>query len=109
MIKTTLKPVFQMHRFYCKTFAFYPFLTQFFQNLLILSESIESIMTTVSSIQIRPKTKEALKKIGKLGDTYNDVIDQLIEEHLIHKSKLQLDGDIRQWKKRASKSILKGL
>ena len=56
-------------------------------------------MTEVSSIQIRPETKEALKKIGKMGDTYNDVIDQLIEEHLIHKSKLQLDGDIRQWKK----------
>ena len=56
-------------------------------------------MTAVSSIQIRPETKDALKKIGKMGDTYNDVIDQLIEEHLIHKSKLQLDGDIRQWKK----------
>jgi hypothetical protein len=62
-------------------------------------ESIESIMAAVSSIQIRPETKEALKKIGKMGDTYNDVIDQLIEEHFIHKSKLQLDGDIRQWKK----------
>ena len=56
-------------------------------------------MAEVSSIQVRPETKEALKKIGKMGDTYNDVIDQLIEEHLIHKSKLQLDEDIRQWKK----------
>jgi hypothetical protein len=62
-------------------------------------EYIESIMATVSSIQIKPETKEALKKIGKMGDTYNDVIDQLIEEHFIHKSKLQLDGDIRQWKR----------
>ena len=36
-------------------------------------------MTEYTTIRIRTETKESLKDIGKMRDTYSDVIDQLID------------------------------
>lgn len=39
-------------------------------------------MATETSLRIRKSTLVQLKKIGKMGESYNDVIDELIKEKL---------------------------
>lgn len=57
-------------------------------NIII---TIVKIMTETTTIQITIETREALKKIGSMGDDYNKVIKKLIEEHNEHVYKLKID------------------
>ena len=38
-------------------------------------------MTKLTTIRIDTETREGLKDIGKKGDTYNDIIHNLIDMH----------------------------
>lgn len=42
-------------------------------------------MSETTTIQITKKTRDELRKIGKMGDDYNKVINDLIIEHNINK------------------------
>jgi len=37
-------------------------------------------MKNITTIQISTETRDALKKYGKKGDTYDDIISRLIEK-----------------------------
>jgi len=39
------------------------------------------IMTATTTIQVKTTTRNALRKIGSMGDDYNTVIERLIIEH----------------------------
>jgi hypothetical protein len=43
--------------------------------------AIAPIMPETTTIQITKQTREELRKIGKMGDDYNKVINDLIIEH----------------------------
>lgn len=48
-------------------------------------------MGETTTIQISTRTRDELKQIGSMGDDYNKVIQQLIEEHKEHEYKLKID------------------
>jgi hypothetical protein len=47
--------------------------------------AIVNIMSETTTIQITKKTRDKLRKIGKMGDDYNKVTNDLIIEHNINK------------------------
>ena len=42
-------------------------------------------MSEITTIQVGKKTADDLKKIGTMGQTYDDVINELIAEHVENK------------------------
>lgn len=42
------------------------------------------------SIKIKPETKQKLKELGKMGDSYTKIIEQLLEEHNQKKVKTKI-------------------
>lgn len=48
-------------------------------------------MSETTTIQVTRQTRDELKKIGSMGDDYNDVIEKLIREYREHQYRLNVD------------------
>ncbi|WP_410507505.1 hypothetical protein RSJ42_11880 [Methanosarcina hadiensis] len=56
-------------------------------------------MPETTTIQITTETRDELRSIGRMGDDYNKVIRQLIEEHKEHLYRLNIDRIAEEAKK----------
>lgn len=56
-------------------------------------------MSETTTIQITTETRDELRSIGRMGDDYNKVIRQLIEEHKEHLYRLNIDRIAEEAKK----------
>ena len=56
-------------------------------------------MPETTTIQITTETRDELRSIGRMGDDYNKLIRQLIEEHKEHLYRLNIDRIAEEAKK----------
>lgn len=54
------------------------------------------IMSETTTIQITKETRDALKKIGSMGDDYNKVIQKLIAEYKINIARQNIDKTVEE-------------